>query len=192
MDYNIYPGAPHNLPGAMIAVGLNGATNGGCVILVTSSGGSENATYTFHRSTNGGTSFTVMSSLTVAGYSGTYNSAGRLVINNARHRTYPMIAMDNSNGTYRGRLYLVYSSNVPAGNGNKPDIMLQYSTDQGATWSSKIQVNDNANPTTSDQWFPAIDCERTTGKLYIKWYDDRTNPASYTTVFGQHIQQTAV
>ena len=176
-----YTGAPHNLPGAMIAVGPNGATNGGCVILVTSSGGSQNATYTFHRSTNGGASFTVMSSLTVAGYSGTYNSAGRLVINNARHRTYPMIAMDNSNGTYRGRLYLVYSSNVPAGNGNKPDIMCQYSTNQGATSSTQVVVNDNANPTASDQWFPAIDCERTTGKLYIKWYDDRTNPASYTT-----------
>ncbi|RPI17623.1 MAG: T9SS C-terminal target domain-containing protein [Ignavibacteriae bacterium] len=176
-----YTASPHSLPGAMIAVGPNGSTNGGCVILVTSSGGSQNATYGFHRSTDGGTSFQVMSSLTVAGYSGTYNSAGRLVINNARHRTYPMIAMDNSNGPYRGRLYLVYSSNIPAGNGNKPDIKLQYSTDQGATWSNYIVVNDNANPSSSDQWFPAIWCEQTTGKLYIKWYDTRNGPSNYTT-----------
>lgn len=171
----------NSIPGVMIAVGPNGSTNGGCIIYVTNSGSSYNVTYTFHRSTNGGTSFTTTSSLTVAGYSGTYNSAGRLNINNARHRPYPFIAMDNSNGPYRGRLYLVYSSNIPAGNGNKPDIKLQYSTDQSATWSSYIVVNDNPNPTQSDQWFPSIDCERTTGKLYIKWYDDRENPGAYTT-----------
>jgi hypothetical protein len=178
-----YTGAPHALPGAMIAVGPNGSTNGGCVILVTSSGPSQNATYTFHRSTNGGASgsFSVMSSLTVAGYSGFYNSAGRLTVNNARHRTYPMIAMDNSNGPYRGRLYLVYSSNVPAGNGNKPDIILQYSTDQGATWSTRITVNDDANPQNNDSWFPMIWCETTSGRLYIKWYDDRENPATFQT-----------
>ena len=171
----------NTVPGVMIAVGPNGSTDGGCIIYVTNSGSSANVTYTFHRSTNGGASFQVMSSLTVAGYSGTYNSAGRLVVNNARHRPYPFIAMDNSNGPYRGRLYLVYSSNVPAGNGNKPDIKLQYSTDQAATWSSYVVVNDNSNPEQSDQWFPSIDCERTTGKLYIKWYDDRENPTSYRT-----------
>ncbi|MCC6864813.1 MAG: T9SS type A sorting domain-containing protein [Ignavibacteria bacterium] len=178
-----YTGSPHNLPGVMIAVGPNGSTNGGSVILVTSSGASYNATYTFHRSTNGGASgsFSVVSSLTVAGYSGTYNSAGRLTVNNARHRTYPMIAMDNSNGPYRGRLYLVYSSNEPAGNGNKPDIILQYSTNLGSTWSTRIRVNDDANPQNNDSWFPMIWCQPTDGKLYIKWYDDRENPASFQT-----------
>jgi hypothetical protein len=179
----------NSIPGVMIAVGPNGSTNGGCVIYITNTGSSSNVTYTIHRSTNGGASgsFSVMSSLTVAGYSGTLNGAGRLNINNARHRPYPMIAMDNSNGPYRGRLYLVYSSNIPAGNGNKPDIKLQYSTNQGATWSSYIVVNDNANPQLSDQWFPAIWCEPTTGKLYIKWYDDRENPSSFTTgVWGTY------
>ena len=177
----------NTVPGVMIAVGPNGTTNGGCVMYVTNTGSSANVTYTFHRSTDGGVSFQVMSSLNVAGYVGTLNSAGRLVINNARTRPYPMIAMDNSNGPYRGRFYLVYASNEPAGNGNKPDIILQYSTDQGATWSSKITVNDNANPELSDQWFPAIWCERSTGKLYIKWYDTRENPATYQTgVWGTY------
>ncbi len=173
----------NTVPGTMIAVGPNGTTNGGCVIYVTNTGSTVPVNYTFHRSTNGGASgsFQVMSSLNVAGYVGTLNSAGRLVINNARTRPYPMIAMDNSNGPYRGRLYLVYASNEPVGNGNKPDVILQYSTDQGATWSARIRVNDNANPQLSDQWFPAIWCEKNTGKLYIKWYDTRENPASYTT-----------
>jgi len=87
--------------------------------------------------------------------------------------------MDNSNGPYRGRLYFVNASNDPPGNGNKPDIWLRYSTDQGATWSSATRVNDNANPTLSDQWFPEIWCEATTGKLYIHWMDDRENPATF-------------
>lgn len=166
----------NTIPGTMIAVGPNGATQGGCVMYVTNTGSTANVTYTFHRSTNGGLNFTTMSSLTVAGYVGTLNTAGRLVINNGRTRPYPMIAMDNSYGPNRGRLYLVYASNVPAGNGNKPDIILQYSDNQGSTWSSKITVNDI---TTGDQWFPAIWCEKETGRLYIKWYDTRENPATY-------------
>ena len=110
----------------MIAVGPNGATQGGCVMYVTNTGTTANVTYTFHRSLDGGATFSVMSSQTVAGYVGTLNTAGRLVINNGRTRPYPMIAMDNSYGPNRGRLYLVYASNVPAGNGNKPDIILQH------------------------------------------------------------------
>lgn len=177
----------NTVPGTMIAVGPNGSTNGGCVIYVTNTGQQYAVNYTFHRSTDGGATFSVVSALNVAGYVGTLNSAPRMVINNARTRPYPMIAMDNSNGPYRGRLYLVYASNVPSGNGNKPDIILQYSSDQGVNWSTKITVNDNANPELSDQWFPAIWCEKTTGKLYIKWYDTRENPASYTTgVWGTY------
>lgn len=174
--------SPHSVPGVMIAVGPNGNTNGGCVIVITSSGPATGVTYYIHRSTDGGASFTMVSSLTVAGYSGTYSSsAGRLHINGARHRTYPMIAMDNSNGPFRGRLYLAYSSNIPAGDLQHPDIKLQYSTDMGSTWSSYIVVNNNPNPTTSDEWFPAIWCEPTTGKLYLKWYSDQVNPSSFTT-----------
>lgn len=171
-------------PGTMIAVGPNGTTNGGCVIYVTNTNANPVPVhYNFWRSTNGGASgsFTLMSTITDAGYVGTLNSASRLVINNARTRPYPMIAMDNSNGTYRGRLYCVYASNEPAGNGNKPDIILRWSSNQGASWSPRIRVNDNANPQLSDQWFPAVWCEKSTGKLYIKWYDTRENPASYTT-----------
>jgi hypothetical protein len=171
----------NTVPGTMIAVGPNGSTDGGCVIYVTNTGSTVPCIYNFHRSLNGGLTFSAnVSSLSDAGYVGTLNGAGRLNINNARTRPYPMIAMDNSNGPYRGRLYCVYASNEPAGNGNKPDIILKYSTDMGSTWSSRIRVNDNTNEP-SDQWFPAVWCEKTTGKLYIKWYDTRENPGAYTT-----------
>ncbi|MEO8512700.1 MAG: hypothetical protein ABI543_04015, partial [Ignavibacteria bacterium] len=109
----------NTVPGTMIAVGPNGTTNGGCVIYVTNTGSTVPCVYNFHRSLDGGATFTAnVSTLNVAGYVGTLNTAGRLVINNARTRPYPMIAMDNSNGPFRGRLYLVYASNEPVGNGN--------------------------------------------------------------------------
>ncbi len=168
------------LPGCYIAVGPNGTTNGGCVIYVTNTGSDLSRTYNFHRSTNGGANFVVASSQQFANIVG-FHTGQRHTINNARTAPHPKIAMDNSNGPFRGRLYLVYSSNEPVGNGNKPDIWLRYSTDMGTTFSAAIRVNDNANPTLSDQWFPEIWCERTTGKLYIHWYDDRSNPATFQT-----------
>jgi len=173
----------NSLPGCYIAVGPNGSTNGGCVMYVTNTGSDASGTrvYNFYRSTNGGANFTLMSSQSGwSGYVGTY-AGGRNTINNARTAPHPKIAMDNSNGPNRGRLYFINASNDPPGSGFKPDIWLRYSTDQGATWSARVIVNDNANPTTSDQWFPEIWCEATTGKLYIHWYDDRANPTNFTT-----------
>jgi hypothetical protein len=166
-------------PGCYIAVGPNGAVNGGCVIYVTNTGSTTSRTYNFYRSTDGGATFTNMSSQNFVGWVGSLNTAGRFVINGARTAPHPKIAMDNSNGPYRGRLYLVYATNDPPGNGNKPDVWLRYSTDQGATWSAANRINDNATPQASDQWFPEISCERETGRLYIHWYDDRNNPAGY-------------
>jgi len=179
-------------PGAYIAVGPNDTVNGGCVIYVTNTGTTTSRTYNFYRSTNGGLNFTLMSSQNYVGFIGILNTSSRFVINGARTAPHPKIAMDNSNGPYRGRLYLVYATNDPVGSGNKPDVFLRYSTDQGATFSSAIRVNDNASPSASDQWFPEISCERSTGKLYIHWYDDRNDPvnfgvdvyATYTTTGG--------
>jgi hypothetical protein len=170
----------NSLPGCYIAVGPNGSTNGGCVIYVTNTGSDLSRTYNFHRSTNGGANFTLASSQQFAGIVG-FHTGSRHTINNARTAPHPKIVMDNSNGPFRGRLYLVHASNDPPGNGNKPDIWLRYSTDQGTTWSSAIRVNDNPNPTQSDQWFPEIFCEATTGKLYLHWYDDRSNPTTFQT-----------
>jgi len=170
----------NSLPGCYIAVGPNGAVDGGCVMYVTNTGSDLSRTYNFYRSTNGGANFTLSSNQNFANIVG-FHTGSRHTINNARTAPHPKIAMDNSNGPYRGRLYLVHASNDPPGNGNKPDIWLRYSTNQGVAWSSAVRVNDNPNPTVSDQWFPEISCEVATGKLYIHWYDDRSNPATFQT-----------
>ncbi|RMH75915.1 MAG: T9SS C-terminal target domain-containing protein [Calditrichaeota bacterium] len=173
-----------SLPGMMVAVGPNvlGGNNisGGCVYVVTNSGAAQASVYTFYRSTDGGATFQLMSSQSFAGYVGTFVN-GRHSVENSRTRPYPFIAADNSFGPFRGRLYLVYATNDPPGNGNKPDIFLRYSDDQGATWSSAIRVNDDPNPQANHQWTPAVWVDKWTGRVYVKWYDTRRTPTSDST-----------
>ena len=95
-----------------------------------------------------------------------------------RTRPYPFIVADQSTGTYRGRLYLVYASNNPSGNANKPDIFCRYSTDQGTTWSSAVTVNDDVPSTGNHQWHPSIWCDVGSGRLFVKWMDTRDTPTS--------------
>lgn len=174
-------GASNTLPGMMVCVGANvlGGNNipGGCVYVVTNTGSSFSATYSFYRSTNGGASFDFMSAQNFANFVGT-NVQGRNSVQNMRTRPYPYITADNSYGPNRGRLYLIYSSNTPVGDGNKPDIFCRYSTDHGVNWSNEIRVNDDANTTLHNQWHPATWCDKETGRLYVQWMDTRDTPTS--------------
>ena len=172
--------ATQSLPGMMVAVGPNtvgGDIQGGCVYVVTNSGSSFASTYTFYASTNGGASFTLKSAQNFSGYVGT-NVGGRNSVQNMRTRPYPFIAADNSYGPNRGRLYLVYASNTPAGDGNKPDIFCRYSDNQGTSWSAPVRINDDVNTTAHNQWHPSIWCDKTSGRLFVKWMDTRDTPTS--------------
>ncbi len=169
------------LPGMMVAVGPNvlGGNNisGGCVYVVTNSGSSFAATYTFFASTDGGSTFALKSAQSFSNYVGTM-LAGRNTVDTMRTRPYPFIAADNSYGTYRGRLYVVYASNAPSGDGNKPEVFSRYSTDQGTTWSSAVKINDDPSSTANHQWHPSIWCDKETGRLYAKWMDTRNDATS--------------
>jgi hypothetical protein len=166
-----------SLPGMMVCVGANGNVQGKAVYTVTNSGSSFSSTYTFYRSLDGGLTFTQMSAQQFSNYVGT-NVGGRNSVQNMRTRPYPMIAADNSFGAHRGRLYCVYASNDPPGDGNKPDIWCRYSDDGGATWSAAVLVNDDPSPQTHHQWHPAIWCDKQTGRLYAMWMDTRNCPTS--------------
>jgi len=119
----------------------------------------------------------MMGAYVFAGYLGTY-VGGRPSVQNMRTRPYPFIAADNSYGPYRGRLYLVYATNVPNVDGAKSDIFCRYSTDGGASWSSPVTINDDPNSTNNYQWMPSIWCDKFDGKLYVKWFDTRNVPTS--------------
>jgi hypothetical protein len=164
----------------MVAVGPNTIGTdipGGAVYVVTNSGATFSPTYSFYVSTDGGATFTLKSTQIFANYVGT-NVNGRHSVENMRTRPYPFIAADNSYYTYRGRLYLVYASNTPSGNGNKPDIFCRYSTNQGTSWSAAVIINDDQNTIANHQWMPAIWCDKETGRLYAKWFDTRNVPTS--------------
>lgn len=170
-----------SLPGMMVAVGPNTSGGndvpGGCVYVVTNSGSAFASTYTFYLSTDGGLTFTTQSAQNFANYVGT-NVGGRNSVQNMRTRPYPFIAADNSYGPHRGRLYLVYASNFPAGDGNKPDIFLRYSDNQGVTWSAARTVNDDPNTQNHHQWHPAVWVDKTSGRIFLKWMDTRDTPTS--------------
>jgi len=174
---NTFNAGTQNLPGMMPCVGAYQNVQGGAVYIVTNGGNSFAATYTFYRSLDGGANFQVMSSQQFAGYVGT-NVQGRNSVENMRTRPYPFIAADNSYGPNRGRLYCVYASNDPPGNGNKPDIWSRYSDNGGTTWSAAVRVNDDPSPTQNHQWHPAIWCDKETGRLYAQWMDTRDTPTS--------------
>ncbi len=167
-------------PGAMVAVGPNtigGDIPGGAVYVVTNHTSTFAPLYSFYLSTNGGANWVLKSTQQFANYVGT-DVNGRHSVENMRTRPYPFITADNSYGSFRGRLYLVYASNNPVGNGNKPDIYCRFSDDQGVTWSSPVTVNDDPNSTANHQWMPATWCDKETGRLYIKWFDTRNVPSS--------------
>jgi hypothetical protein len=166
-----------SLPGMMVCVGPNSNVQGKAVYVVTNSGSSFNSTYTFYRSLDGGLTFSLMSAQSFSNTVGSQVN-GRNSVQNMRTRPYPMIAADNSYGTSRGRLYCVYASNDPPGDGNKPDIWSRYSTDGGTTWSTAILVNDDSSPQTHHQWHPAIWCDKQTGRLYAMWMDTRNCPTN--------------
>lgn len=174
---NTFNASTQYLPGMMVCVGADGDTQGGAVYVVTNGGGSFSSTYTFYQSLDGGSTFQFMSSQNFAGYVGS-NVNGRNSVENMRTRPYPFITADNSYGDYRGRLHLVYASNTPTGNGNKPDIWSRYSDDGGASWSDAKIVNDDPFSAVNHQWQPATWCDKETGKLYIQWMDTRDTPTS--------------
>ncbi len=164
------------LPGMMVAVGPSDAMQGAPVYVVTNSGSSFASTFTFYKSIDGGMTYSLKSSQNFSNYVGS-DVGGRNSVQNMRTRPYPFISVDNSTGPNRGRLYLVYASNFPAGNGNKPDIFCRYSDNGGANWSSAVTVNDDVNTVNNNNWFPAVWNDKSTGKLYISWMDTRDCPS---------------
>jgi hypothetical protein len=80
------------------------------------------------------------------------------------------LAWDRSGGPFAGRLYVIWTQEIPDESGNT-DIMFQYSDDDGATWSAATRLNDDAG--TNSQFNPAIALDQGTGAVGVSWYDSR-------------------
>jgi hypothetical protein len=88
----------------------------------------------------------------------------------------PSLAVDQSRGAFRGRLYAAWPD---ARYGNRTQILLSYSSDQGRTWTQPSVVSDdskahNANDH-ADNFMPKLAVNRD-GVVGLLWYDRRDNP----------------
>ena len=141
------------------------------------------------RSTNGGASFDALGSpVLIAGttigfgvvppnYSNSCGGVGPNAVNPA-----PSLDVDRSGGVHNGSLYAAWAD--AQASGSRLHIYLSRSLDNGAHWSSPVQLdtgnqNDagpsaSANPT--DSWQPAIAVDQTNGAVTVAWYDRRDDP----------------
>jgi hypothetical protein len=82
------------------------------------------------------------------------------------------LAWDRSGGVHDGRVYLVWGQET-ANENDDIDVMLQYSDDDGTTWSLAVRLNDDH--TANSQFMQAIALDQTTGAVAVSWYDTRND-----------------
>ena len=91
---------------------------------------------------------------------------------NAGIDSAPSLAWDRSGGPYHGRLYLAYTNSVSAQVSNSDtNVFIRYSTDNGGSWSSAKQVNDDT--TANSQFNPVVAVDQTNGHVAMTWLDAR-------------------
>jgi hypothetical protein len=133
------------------------------------------------RSLDGGVSFQPIQTIaTVAAGPNTLTGAG------ISHRTrgFPYVAVDNSpvGSPTRGYAYVVFQAD---GDGaDQVDVFFIRSTDGGVTWSAPRCINKapavtlGGDPTTNDNWQPAISVSATTGQVTVSLYDRREDTSA--------------
>jgi hypothetical protein len=94
---------------------------------------------------------------------------------NQRVNSFPVMAVDCSDGPNSGNIYVVWTNRgVPGVNsGSDRDIYLIKSIDDGDTWSEPIRVNQDEQNQGHIHYFPWITCDPTNGSLSVIFYDDR-------------------
>jgi hypothetical protein len=125
----------------------------------------------FAKSTNGGTSFAPATKIinNIRGIRTT--EVGK----NHRVNSFPSMAVDISGGSFNGTIYVVWTNiGVPGVNtGTSADVYMIKSTDEGATWSVPLKINQDPAGMGKKHYFPWIACDPESGILSVVFYDDR-------------------
>jgi len=82
----------------------------------------------------------------------------------------PGLAWDRTGGAFNDRVYLVYTDESPD-ESNDFNIFVRTSTNDGATWSGPVRVNNDAG--TNSQMMPKIAVDQSAGTVGVVWYDAR-------------------
>lgn len=81
------------------------------------------------------------------------------------------LAWDRSGGAFDGRVYLVYTDELP-NDTDRTDIWVRVSDDDGASWSEPVRVNDDLMNRRS-QFLPRIAMDPATGVVAVGFHDAR-------------------
>ncbi len=134
------------------------------------------------KSTNGGVSFASPTKIidNIRGIRTTETSK------NQRVNSFPVCAVDISNGPNRGNVYVVWANvGVPGINtGNDIDCYIIRSENGGDTWSTPVKINQDPSGLGKEHYFPWITCDSETGALSVVFYDDRNVSSNQCEVFA--------
>ena len=160
----IASGAANNVQGANVVVGPDHA------VYVSYFNQSSPEKIMIRKSTNGGTSFGAAATITNLSLTSTNGDQG--LSPGFRSDAFPQVAVNPNNPSI---LYAVYPDKGVAA-GDKGDIFFSESTDGGATWGSRVRVNDDAGA--NDQYMPTLAVTPDGTKVGVFWYDRRNDPAN--------------
>jgi hypothetical protein len=147
-------------------------TAGGTSMSCAGSAG-KNEFFSIARSTDGGITWSqpVKIATTTPFPSACSQFFGTLPNTCVRVSNRPLLAVDNSNGKFAGRLYCVYQN----WNGTSGDILVKISTDGGITWNGPVKIDSGTNG--HDTFMPAI-AVSPNGTVAVTWLDRRNDPAN--------------
>jgi Neuraminidase (sialidase) len=91
----------------------------------------------------------------------------------------PVALCDLSDGPFSGTVYVNWADQ--SGGQDNTDIWMASSADGGFTWSGPVKVNDDQ--TGRHQFFPWAAIDRTTGHIYVVFYDRRNFEDDTTEVY---------
>ena len=132
----------------------------------------------FARSTNGGVNWSVNEN--VFDINGIRSSSfGTYGI---RTNDFPRIDIDRTGGPRNGWIYVVVPEKSPGAATDAADVILRRSTNNGATWSAGIRVNQDTPGNGKLQFFPAVRVDEF-GGVNVIWYDNRNTAADSAQVY---------
>ena len=99
---------------------------------------------------------------------------------NQRVNSFPAMAVDISDGSNSGTIYVVWANiGVPGVNtGSGSDIYLIKSSDEGVTWSDPIKVNQDEIGQGKTHYFPWVAVDPSNGTVSVIFYDNRNTSPS--------------
>ncbi|MGI9088922.1 MAG: choice-of-anchor Q domain-containing protein [Chthoniobacterales bacterium] len=84
------------------------------------------------------------------------------------------VVWDATGGPFNNRIYLVYTEETVNEN-NDTDILMRTSTNDGATWSAPVRVNDDPAGPIRSQFLPYVALDPTTGTVAVGFHDCRND-----------------